>query len=194
MEINSHKRSGPLWQAEPPARGSSDLFERQTKAKDFCPSCLLLKSRWKAAHAFSNLRCSYFIDALFFGAGGGDGGWGGGDEGMCSLEAVCGTGMMSVPWIKPSLFSFSSPFLLAGTTNNKKKIEELISSLKLLLSYGNFLFFGWKDCREAKSFVGQVSVCTNHGCLRWLQAGRLYHFNHTSSILKTPPSINAPLL
>lgn len=109
----------------------------------------------------------------------------GGDKGMCSLGAVCGTGMMSVPWIKPSLFSFPSPFLLAGTTNNKK-IEELISSLKLLFSNGKFLLFGGKDCREAKSFVGQVSVCTNRGCLRCLQTGRLYHFNHTSSILKTP--------
>lgn len=69
MEINSHKRSGPLWQAEPPARGSSDPFEQQTKAKDFCPLCLLLKSHWKSAHAFFNLCHSSFIDALFFGEG-----------------------------------------------------------------------------------------------------------------------------
>lgn len=104
MEINSHKRSGPLWQAEPPARGSSDPFERQTKAKDFCPLCLLLKSHWKSAHAFSNLRHSSFIDALFFFVGKGI------DKGMYSLGGVCGTGMVSVPWIKPSLFSASTPF------------------------------------------------------------------------------------
>lgn len=66
MEINSHMRSGPLWQAEPPAWGSSDPFERQTKAKDFCPLCLLLKSHWKSTHAFSNLHHNSFIDALFF--------------------------------------------------------------------------------------------------------------------------------
>jgi len=41
-------------------------FERQTKAKDFGPLCLLLKTYSKSAHAFSNLCHSSFIDAFFF--------------------------------------------------------------------------------------------------------------------------------
>ena len=126
MEINSHKRSGPLWQAEPPAQGSSGPFERQTKAKDFCPLCLLLKSHWKSAHAFSNLRHSSFIDALFF--FGGIGGGGVVDKGMCLLGGVCGTGMVSVPWIKaphPPRFLL---LLLASPAIQNRRLDELLEA------------------------------------------------------------------
>lgn len=77
MEINSHKRSGPLWQAEPPARGSSAPFERQTKAKDFCPLCLLLKIPLKICSCLLQSApqffywCSVFFLFFFFGSRGG---------------------------------------------------------------------------------------------------------------------------
>lgn len=93
MEINSHKRSGPLWQAEPPARGSSDPFERQTKAKDFCPLCLLLKSHWKSAHAFSICTTVLLLMLFFFFGLAGRGS----TRGCVRLEACAGRGWCRSP-------------------------------------------------------------------------------------------------
>ena len=144
MQINSHKRSGPLWQAEPAAPGSSDPFERQTKAKDFCPLCLLLKSHWKSAHAFSNLCHTSFTEALFFffflvvmvvecegvcvcGCGGG----GGGRQGdVLAWSRVWDRNNVCSP-DKTSFFLFFFYFFVLASQN--QKIKSLISSLQRLL-------------------------------------------------------------
>lgn len=78
------------------------------KRKDFCPLCLLLKSCWKSAHAFSSLCLCYsfllmlpffsFLRVVL------EGGRCDVDKGMELLEGVRSVDMVSPPWIKPCLF------------------------------------------------------------------------------------------
>lgn len=128
MEINSHKRSGPLWQAEPPARGSSAPFERQTKAKDFCPLCLLLKIPLKICSCLLQSApqffywCSVFFLSFFFGSRGG--GEGGGRQGDVLAWSSAQDGNDIGPLDKTfPLFSLLLPLSFAGIGNAKKNFK-----------------------------------------------------------------------
>lgn len=83
--------------------------------------------------------CSFFL--LFGGEGI--------DKGMCLLGGVCRTGMVSVPWIKPFLFSSSSsPFTSTSGITNKKKSKNWWLAWSYLLVGESLFFYQWKDCQE----------------------------------------------
>lgn len=200
MEINSHKRSGPLWQAEPPAQGSSGPFERQTKAKNFCPLCLLLKSHWKSAHAFSNLRHSSFIDALFFFfLGGRGGGFRQGDVlAWRRVRDGNGVGPLDKTSPPPSLFTATS-----GITNNTKSKTWWVA-WSYMLAGGSFFFFfpffvstSFRNTTKSWSFVGRADCTSRRLLLTAMSVGNPAgcSISITQALSwNTPPSINtAPL-
>ena len=92
----------------------------------------------------------FYWCSLFWGRGGGGGG--GIDKGMCSLGGVCGTGMVSVPWIKPSPFyppSLPSPFTFSsGITNTEKSKNWWLAWSYLLVGEFFFLSSRWTRCQE----------------------------------------------
>lgn len=117
MEINSHKRSGPLWQAQAAAGGSSDPSEWQTKEKisaSFMPSpeiplkicsCRL----WSAPQFF------YWCFFFFKGGGGGVGV----ARGCGCSEACAGWVWCRPPRIKPTLLFLPLAFYISSIHNKK---------------------------------------------------------------------------
>lgn len=143
MEINSHTRSRPVRQAEPPAWGSSVPFEWQTKAQDFCPLCSFPEMPLKICSCLVQSATRFFIEVPFFK------GEGGTTRGCAHLEVCAG-------WCRSPGHTFSLSLLLftfsSGITNKKKKIEELMIGLKQLVSWRRLFLFScqWNNCEESK--------------------------------------------
>lgn len=90
-EINSHKRSGPLWQAEPPAPGSSDPFWTADKSKRFRPLVPSAENLFKICSCLLQSVPQFFYWCFFFLGRGSTWGW-------VRLEACAGREWCRSPW------------------------------------------------------------------------------------------------